>query len=298
MFEDIKKNDENVTAGNPSAVEDMFGKVDPTPDIKSAVQSGKLTPVASSMAAPQPPMPQAPMGTKIGPPNPLTNLSQLDQWSKKPARRSMRMILIVVAALIVVGAAIAYFFFMTPTEGSNATAKNTTANTNATTNTDTTANAQPTPPPTANENGNQAPSIPSNALIDSDGDGLTDVEEAVAGTDPHLADTDNDGLNDRDELYVHKTNPLLADSDNDGLSDRDEIFTYKTNPMNPDTDGDTYQDGVEVQNGYNPNGPGKLPPTETPPNAPIDPAPTPAPAPTPSPAPTPTPAPAPAQYTY
>ncbi len=33
---------------------------------------------------------------------------------------------------------------------------------------------------------------------------------------------------------------------------------YKSNPLDPDTDNDSYLDGEEVNNGYNPNGTGKL----------------------------------------
>jgi hypothetical protein len=248
MFEDIKKKDESIVVGNPAKVEDMFGKVDPAPDMKSAVQVGKLTPTASMPGA------QAAntLGAKIGPPNPLTNLAQVDQWSKKRPRHGIKIFISVFIALLVTGAAVYYFFFRTPVIS--------TSNTNANVN-------QPVAP-VANENANQAVNAPTNALIDADGDGLTDVEEAAAGTDVNNVDTDSDGLSDRDELRVHKTNPLLADSDNDGLSDSDEIFIYKTNPNNPDTDGDTYQDGVEVQNGYNPNGEGKLPIVETVPAVP------------------------------
>lgn len=72
--------------------------------------------------------------------------------------------------------------------------------------------------------------------LDSDHDGLTDVEEATYGTNPLVADTDIDGLGDYEEIKIYHTNPLLAD-----------------------TDGDGYLDGAEVKNGYNPNGPGKLP---------------------------------------
>jgi hypothetical protein len=47
------------------------------------------------------------------------------------------------------------------------------------------------------------------------------------------------------------------DSDSDGLSDVMESF-YGTNALKPDTDGDGFMDGEEVDNGYNPLGPGKL----------------------------------------
>lgn len=70
-------------------------------------------------------------------------------------------------------------------------------------------------------------------------------------------DSDGDGLTDDEEL-LYGTNPLLVDTDGDGLSDYEEIVIYKTNPLNPDTDGDGFTDGEEVNNGYNPNGPGLL----------------------------------------
>lgn len=72
--------------------------------------------------------------------------------------------------------------------------------------------------------------------VDTDGDGLNDDEEMVLGTDPNLADTDGDGLSDREETTVWKTDPLIIDTDGDGFGDKEEI-----------------------DNGYNPNGPGKLP---------------------------------------
>ncbi len=75
----------------------------------------------------------------------------------------------------------------------------------------------------------------SSVAVDTDGDGLTDAEEAKIGTDP--------------------TKP---DSDNDGLLDGEEVHTYGTDPLNPDTDGDKYLDGQEVKGGYNPKGPGKM----------------------------------------
>ena len=59
--------------------------------------------------------------------------------------------------------------------------------------------------------------------LDSDGDGLTDEEEAILGTDPLNADSDADGLNDGDEVSVYGTNPLSHDTDGDGFSDGEEI---------------------------------------------------------------------------
>ena len=62
-------------------------------------------------------------------------------------------------------------------------------------------------------------------LLDSDGDGLSDQEEGVLGTDPGLADNDGDGLDDRAEIQQYLTNPLLSDSDADGFNDGFEIST-------------------------------------------------------------------------
>lgn len=50
-------------------------------------------------------------------------------------------------------------------------------------------------------------------------------------------DTDGDGLSDVDETPVHGTNPLDADSDDDGLTDGEEVL-QGTNPLDPDTDSD------------------------------------------------------------
>lgn len=74
-------------------------------------------------------------------------------------------------------------------------------------------------------------------VVDSDGDGLSDEEESVLGT-----------------------NPNVIDSDNDGLSDYEEARIYSSNPLNADSDGDGYPDGDEVKAGYDPNAVGaKLP---------------------------------------
>jgi hypothetical protein len=48
--------------------------------------------------------------------------------------------------------------------------------------------------------------------VDSDGDGLTDAEEASLGTDPHDPDSDGGGVNDGDEV-ANGTDPLLPGDD-------------------------------------------------------------------------------------
>ncbi|MFN3850360.1 MAG: hypothetical protein ACK4NY_13075 [Spirosomataceae bacterium] len=98
-----------------------------------------------------------------------------------------------------------------------------------------------------------------NDYIDTDGDGLSDAEEAILGTDPTKKDTDGDGIDDNVEVGVDKlynvgvdTNPLDADTDDDGLKDgtetgTDGVFTVgtDTNPLIADTDLDGIQDGTE-----------------------------------------------------
>lgn len=84
------------------------------------------------------------------------------------------------------------------------------------------------------------------AVIDSDGDGLTDADEAnIYGTNPYEADTDFDFITDDVEINLYGTNPNYSDSDADGLSDNDE-FVHGSAPLVADTDGDRLLDGNEV----------------------------------------------------
>jgi hypothetical protein len=84
------------------------------------------------------------------------------------------------------------------------------------------------------------------ATEDSDGDRLTDAEEAAAGTNPYDPDTDGDGLDDFLEVRRYGTNPLFWDTDGDGLSDFLEVTKYNTNPLSKDTDGDGLDDREEL----------------------------------------------------
>ena len=101
---------------------------------------------------------------------------------------------------------------------------------------------------------------------DTDGDGLTDVEEltgwevwvdvfsqAFGGdnylttfhyavtSDPNDDDTDDDGLTDDVEALI-KSDPRKVDSDDDGLWDEEEWNRWLTSPTSVDTDGDARGD--------------------------------------------------------
>ncbi len=81
---------------------------------------------------------------------------------------------------------------------------------------------------------------------DSDGDGLSDEEEAALGTDPFNPDTDGDGLTDYEEVRKYKTDPLNPDTDYDSLGDGSEVYVHKTDALKRDTDAGGVSDGHEV----------------------------------------------------
>ena len=106
---------------------------------------------------------------------------------------------------------------------------------------------------------------PSVGPCDQDSDGLTNDEEATAGTDPTNPDSDGDGLNDGEEVSgvddsstsevatatSGSSDPCdpsptvgSCDQDNDGLTN-DEETAAGTDPLSSDTDGDGLNDGEE-----------------------------------------------------
>jgi formylglycine-generating enzyme required for sulfatase activity len=72
---------------------------------------------------------------------------------------------------------------------------------------------------------------PADPAADSDGDGLTDGDEARLGTDPAKRDSDGDGKTDGDEVHRHGTDPTKRDTDGDGVADGAELSTHGTDPL-------------------------------------------------------------------
>ena len=114
-----------------------------------------------------------------------------------------------------------------------------------------------------------------NPIVDSDGDGLSDDEELLAGTSPSVTDTEGDGFSDLVE--VRQTNagldPLFPgdadcrmvtdrrDDDGDGMLNCEERY-LGTNSRLIDSDGDGYPDDVEVRMGTNPGAADELDDTD------------------------------------
>ena len=115
------------------------------------------------------------------------------------------------------------------------------------------------------------PTDPSDASEDPDNDGLTNLEEWLARTNPQEEDTDNDMVIDGDEVHKYGTDPTIMDSDLDGLLDGQEVVSTMLDPelldggffplwdggdmdrdglvdgpTDWDTDGDGMPDGFEV----------------------------------------------------
>ncbi len=85
------------------------------------------------------------------------------------------------------------------------------------------------------------------AQIDSDGDTLTDGQETDLGTDPLVPDSDGDGLDDA--LEIGWTDPASVDTDSDGLTDGGEVLDYMSDPLTADSDSDGLSDSGEISTG-------------------------------------------------
>lgn len=91
------------------------------------------------------------------------------------------------------------------------------------------------------------------------GTSSTNVEQvAPPKVEKFPNDLDRDGIDNATEKQMGLSETEF-DTDGDGLSDYAEINTFKTDPNKMDSDGDGYGDSEEIVNGFNPNGPGKMP---------------------------------------
>ena len=99
--------------------------------------------------------------------------------------------------------------------------------------------------PTTNKNG--ATNTNSDLLLE---DGAADDALDATIDEEVVAD-------DSEEETVDDASVPTGDSDEDGLTNAEET-RYKTDPLNDDSDDDGFLDGEEVENGFNPNGNGKL----------------------------------------
>jgi hypothetical protein len=84
---------------------------------------------------------------------------------------------------------------------------------------------------------------------DADGDGLSNWDEYLRGTDPTKKDTDGDGLSDWEEVNGRKDPKITDRAENDKIPNE----FPKTNPLKPDTDEDGYSDLVEIIAGSDPS---------------------------------------------
>ncbi len=278
MFDDVQppktgNTPNNLPLGEP---EDIFEPTDtsspvstpvePTVSQNSALDAGVLKPKTSAVSelrVPEhvqtvpTPVPQAPSTYTLQTPSSpflqeeqqgaLQGMGQAAQEAPFSARKIFVFIaIILVIALLGFGSFSIYTRYIKTDISENNFSTGGTVNTGSivetpVTSTDTTPNTQTIIGPNTSTNAEN--SILFGEPADTDSDGIIDVDEARYGTDTLNWDTDGDELSDGDEVLIWKTNPLAADSDFDG-----------------------YSDSVEIRNGYNPLGTGKLfePPTTTP----------------------------------
>jgi len=102
--------------------------------------------------------------------------------------------------------------------------------------------------------GNAITDYAADANEDTDGDGLTNLQEYQLGADPNDSDTDNDNMPDGWEfdnnLNATDASDANEDTDDDGLTNLQE-YQLGADPNDSDTDNDQMPDGWEYNNGLN-----------------------------------------------
>ena len=245
MFDNLKQPNPSANNANADkAVDDIFAETE-APSINNMSNSGNNIEAQPAGLAAQP---------YVG-----------DDNKESGGGFKFKTVIIIVLAILIISA-LAYFVYSKFLSGSDASdetnivlTENTLANQVDNTSKDV--------PPVNNPNGNDSfvePTDNTDFVIPGDvvDDTLNPVEpvEPVEPVIPVVVapvDSDADSLTDSEEIALG-TNINLIDSDFDGLSDYEEVRVYGSDPLNADTDGDGYQDGEEVEGGYNPNGVGIL----------------------------------------
>jgi hypothetical protein len=100
----------------------------------------------------------------------------------------------------------------------------------------------------------------------------TATTAAPSTTNDPTLDTDGDGLTDIEEIGTYGTNPDTYDTDGDTVSDYLEAKNGYSDAFNPDTDGDGYNDS-ERFDGFDPRDPTSYPGAPSPTSPPPTPAP-------------------------
>ncbi|MEK7644400.1 MAG: hypothetical protein AAB390_03810 [Patescibacteria group bacterium] len=252
MFDDQPiKNQGNVPNNLPTTEpDDMFSNTDSAPEapispaVASALGAGALRPKISPVATHNPPRSPVP-AMNFDSDRPLSEPMMPGRVEnlEEPVGKSkliLVVVIILIVGLLVGGAVWGYFAFVKnksktsgiiPDQGTSVNdivipAEGAENESNKIVNNPAIV---PPEPPTPDDN------ILFGEPLDTDGDSLTDDQEKESGT-----------------------NAFNWDSDGDELSDGDEVNNWKTDPLSEDTDKDTFLDGMEVKNGYNPNGPGRF----------------------------------------
>ncbi len=227
---------DEIAPKNPNEPEDIFAKTtEPAAslELKSALANQKLKPVGETA-------PAAP-GFGATPFAPSTREKAGPEIEISPPLLSKKSVFVVVGVVLIVGlgAATAWGIWRSSKK------------------------ATPQNAPFVNAPVNETPAAAVNAPVNAVLEPVVEpvlpavTEPASPVTPPPAVDTDGDGLTDEEEAK-YGTDAQKVDTDTDTLTDYEEIMIWKTDPLNLDTDGDTYDDGMEVKNGYNPLGAGKL----------------------------------------
>jgi len=187
MFEDIKKEPEDILAGTDKGTPPPSLPVErPAP-----LQVGAKFSAETEMALPQP----------------------LSVPEIAGPRKFWKKFFIAFAVVIVASGGILGYVLIRNNSAKPAEVKTTTP----------AAEEQTVVPPVEEEVIPEQEAVTPQAPVDSDGDGLIDEEETVLGTNPNNPDSDGDGLNDKEEVKVYLTDPLDPDTDKDSYPDGSEV---------------------------------------------------------------------------